>query len=61
MILVRFQGKSFNNTVIQVHAPTTDAEETEIEWFCEDPEDLLELIPPPLKKDVLFIRADSKA
>ena len=45
--MVHFQGKSFNNTVIQVHAPTTDAEETEIEWFCEDPEDLLELIPPP--------------
>ena len=45
MILVRFQGKSFNITVIQVYAPTTDAEEAEVEWFCDDLQDLLELTP----------------
>ena len=50
MISVRFQGKPFNTTVIQVCAPTTDAKEAE--WFYEDLQDLLELIP---KKDVLFI------
>ena len=58
MILVHPQGKSFNNTVIQVYAPTTDAEEAEIEWFCEDLEDLLELTPKKKKKDVLFIIGD---
>ena len=52
MISVRFQGKSFNITVIQVYALTSDAEETEVEWFYEDPQNILELIP---KKDVLFI------
>jgi len=36
MILVYFQGKPFNNTVIQVYAPTTDAEEAQVDWFCED-------------------------
>ena len=52
MISVHFQGKSFNITVIQVYAPTSNAEEAEVEWFCEDLQDLLELIP---KTDVLFI------
>ena len=52
MISVQFQGKGFNITVIQVYAPTTNAEEAEVEWFYEDLQDLLELRP---KKDVLFI------
>ena len=52
MISVCFQGKPFNNTVIQVYAPTSNAEEAEVEWFYDDLQDLLELIP---KKDVLFI------
>ena len=52
MISVRFQGKPFNITVIQVYAPTSNAEEAEVEWFYEDLQDLLELTP---KKDVLFI------
>ena len=52
MISVRFQGKPFNITVIQVSAPTSNAEEAEVEWFYEDLQDLLELTP---KKDVLFI------
>ena len=46
MISVRFQGKSFNITVIQVYAPTSNAEEAEVEWFYEDLQDLLELTPP---------------
>ena len=45
MISVRFQGKSFNITVIQVYAPTSNAEEAEVEWFYEDLQDLLELTP----------------
>ena len=45
MISVRFQGKPLNITVIQVYAPTSNAEETEVEWFCEDLEDLLERTP----------------
>ena len=45
MILVCFQGKPLNITVIQVYAPTSNAEETEVEWFYEDLEDLLELTP----------------
>ena len=45
MISVRFQGKQFNITVIQVHAPTSNAEEAEVERFYEDLQDLLELIP----------------
>ena len=45
MISVRFQSKSFNITVIQVYAPTSNAEEAEVEWFCEDLQDLLELTP----------------
>ena len=52
MISVRFQGKQFNIMVIQVYALTCNAEEAEVEWFCEDLQDLLELTP---KKDVLFI------
>ena len=55
MIAVRFQGKPFNITVIQDYAPTTNAKEAEVEWFYEDLQDLLELIP---KKDVLFIIGD---
>ena len=55
MISVRFQGKPFNITVIQVYALTSNAEEAEVEQFYEDLQDLLELIP---KKDVLFIRED---
>ena len=43
MISSRFQGKAFNITVIQVYAPTTNAEEAEVEWFYEDLQDLLEL------------------
>ena len=45
MISVHFQGKPFNNTVIQVYAPTSHAEEAEVERFCEDLQDLLELTP----------------
>ena len=51
MISVRFQGKPFNITVIQVHAPTSNTEEAEVEWFYEDLQDLLELIP---KKDAYY-------
>ena len=58
MISVRFQGKPFNITVIQVYAPTSNAEEAEVEWFNEDLQDLLELTP---KKDVLFIIGDWNA
>ena len=52
MISIHFQGKPFNIMVIQVYALTSNAEEAEVEWFCEDLQDLLELTP---KKDVLFI------
>ena len=58
MISVRFQGKPFNITVIQACAPTSNAEEAEVEWFYEDLQDLLELTP---KKDVLFIIGDWNA
>ena len=58
MISVRFQGKPFNITVIQVYVPTTNTEEAEVEWFYEDLQDLLELKP---KKDVLFIIGDWNA
>ena len=50
--LSHFQGKPFNITVIQVYAPTSNAEEAGVEWFYEDLQDLLELTP---RKDVLFI------
>ena len=55
MISVCFQGKPFNNTVIQVYAPTSNAEEAEVEWFYKDLQDLSELTP---KKDVLFVIGD---
>ena len=58
MIFIHFQGKPFNITVIQVCVPTSNAEETEVEWFSEDLQDLLELTP---KKDVLFIIGDWNA
>ena len=48
MISVHFQGKPFNITVIQVHAPTSNAEEAEVEWFYEDLQNLLELTPQKL-------------
>ena len=55
MISVCFQGKPFSITLIQVYAPNTNAKEAEVEWFCEDLQDLLELTP---KKYVLFIIRD---
>ena len=55
MLSVHFQGKPLNITVIQVYAPTSNAEEAEVEWFYEDVQDLLELTP---KKDVLFNTGD---
>ena len=58
MISVCFQGKPFNIMVIQVYAPTSNAEEAEVEWFYEDLQDLLELT---LKKDVFFIIGDWNA
>ena len=58
MISVCFQGKPFSITVIQVCAPTTNAEEAEVEWFYDDLQNLLELTP---KKDVLFIIGDWNA
>ena len=58
MISVRFQGKPFNITIIQVYAPTSNAEEAEVEWFYEDLQDLLELTP---QKYVLFIIEDWNA
>ena len=53
MISIHFQGKSLNITVIQVYAPTSNAEEAEVERFYEDLQDLLEVTPP---KDVLAIK-----
>ena len=58
MISVRLQGKPFNITVIQVYAPTSNAEQAEAEWLYEDLQDLLELTP---QKDVLFIIGDWNA
>ena len=58
MISVCFQGKPFNIRVIQVYAPTSNAEEAEVEWFYEDLHNLLEL---KAKKDVLFIIGDWNA
>ena len=55
MISVSFQGKPFNITLIQVYAPTSNAEEAEVEWFYKDLQDLLELTP---KRDVFFIIGD---
>ena len=58
MISVRFHGKPFNITVIQIYGLTSNTEEAEVEWFCEDLQALLELTP---KKDVLFIIGDWNA
>ena len=58
MTSVHFQGKPFNIRVIQVYAPTSNTEETEVEWFYEDLQDLLELTP---KKGVLFNIGDWNA
>ena len=58
MISVHVQGKPFNVTVILVYAPTSNAEEAEVEWFCEDLQDLLKLTP---NKDVLFTIGDWNA
>ena len=58
MISVSFQGNPFSITVIQVYAPTSNAEEAGIEWFYEGLQDLLELTP---RKDVLFIIGDWNA
>ena len=59
MISVPFQGKPLNIIINQVYAPTTNAEEAEVEWFYDDLQDLLELIPK--KKKVLFITRDWNA
>ena len=58
MISAHFQGKPFNITVIQAYVPTSNTKEAEVERFCEDLQDLLELTP---KKDVLFIIGDWNA
>ena len=58
MISVHFQGKPLNIILIQVYALSSNAEEAEVEWFCENLQDLLELIP---KKDVIFIIRDWNA
>ena len=58
MISIHFRVKPFNIAVVQVYAPTSNAEEVEVEWFYEDLQDLLELTPP---KDVLFIIGDWNA
>ena len=58
MISIHFQGKPFNIMVIQVYAPISNAEEAEVERFCEDLQDLLEKMP---KKDALFIIGDWNA
>ena len=58
MISVRFQGKPFNIMVIQAYAPTSNAEEAEVEWFYEDQQDRLKSTP---KKDVFFIIGDWNA
>ena len=58
MISVHFQGNPFNITLIQIYAPTRNAEEAEVEQFYEDLQDLLQLTP---KRDVLFIIGDWNA
>ena len=58
MTSVHFQGKPFNITVIQAYAPTSDAEEAEVEWFYEDLQHLLELTP---QKDIIFFIGDWNA
>ena len=62
MIKVCFQGKQFNIRMIQVYSATTNGEEDEVEWFCDDLQDLLELTPTTTtKKDILFIIGDWNA
>ena len=58
MISICVQGKPFNSMVIQAYTPTSNAEEVEVDWFCKDLQDLLELTP---QKDVLFIIGDWNA
>ena len=58
MISVGIQGKPFNITVVQAYTPTSNTEEAEVEWFCEDLQDLLELTP---KKYILFVIGDWNA
>ena len=55
MISVHFQGKPFNIMVIQVYAPTVDAEEADVDQFCKDLEDILELTPKKKKKNVFIL------
>ena len=55
MISVHFQGKPFQITVIQAYVPTINPEETEVEWFYEELQDLLELTPKKKKKDIFII------
>ena len=54
MISVGFQGKPFNITLTQVYAPNTNAKEAEVEWLCEDLQDLIELTPKKKKKKKSF-------
>ena len=61
MLSLHFQGKPFHITVIQVYAPTMNAEEAEVEWFYEDLQDLLVLTQKKKKKDVLYIIGDWNA
>ena len=61
MISVCFKGKPSNIIVIHVYALASNAEEAEVEWFCEDLQDLLELTQTHTKKDVLFIMGDWNA
>ena len=61
MISVGFQGKPFNNRVIQIYAPTTDVKEAETEWFYEDPQELELELTHTHTKDVLFIIGDWNA
>ena len=61
MILVHFQGKTYNVTLAQVYAPTTTVKEAEIEWFYEDLQDLLELTLKKKKKTCPFIIGDWNA
>ena len=55
---VHFQGKPFSNTGFQVYAPTSNAKEAEVAWFCDDQQDLLELTP---NKNVIFLIRDWNA
>ena len=56
MISIHFRGKPFNIAVVQVYAPTSNAEEVEVEWFYEDLQDLLELTPPKRSFSVLLTK-----